>query len=194
VKINFNYKELTLREVTDFWIMVFNSVLYYLLALFTVLVLSNLFSLLSGHYNNFQGRLFYYGFVIKPIDAYWSDDDIALIFIFGTMFALLSAIFFERVYKWIRKYKYHIKLYFFWSYILSIVWFVSNIIVGSYSSFSVGAVMSSLHLPMAVRIIISFVFMFLLLLLGRISRKHVLISSSMYLKYLHSDKNIWFHN
>jgi hypothetical protein len=191
MKINFNFKELTLKEGTDFWIIVFNSVLYYLLALFTVLVSSNLFSLLLGHYNNFQGRLFYYGYIIKPIDGYWSDDDIALIFMFGTMIALLSAIFFERVYKRIRKYKYHIKLYFLWSYILSIVWFVGNIIVGSYSSFSVGSVMSSLHLPMAVRIMISIVFMFLLLFLGRISRKHVLISSSMYFRHLHSDKNVW---
>ncbi|OYT17823.1 MAG: hypothetical protein B7C24_00755 [Bacteroidetes bacterium 4572_77] len=185
------FQEFSFKEGMDFWIIVFNSTVYYLLATFTVLISSNFFALLLGSYNNFGGQLFFYGFEIFPIDGHWSQDDIALIFMFGTMFTLFFAIFFERLYKWRRPYKGNFKLYLLWTYIIGITWFLGNIIVGAYSNFSVGAVMDTLRFPMAVRIMISVAVIFLLFYLGRISRKHVLISGNMYFRLLHSDKNIW---
>lgn len=191
MKIKINFSALTLKEGTDFWIIVFNSVVYYMLAILTVIVSSNLFTLLLGYYNDFSGRLYYYGFLIHPKDGHWSHDDISLIFMFGAMFTLFFAILFERIYKFSRSYKWNIKLYFLWCYILAITWFLGNIIVGSFSSFSVGAVMGVLHLPMAIRILIAIAVAALLFLLGRISRKHVLLTGSMYFRHLHSDKNVW---
>lgn len=191
IKINFKFKELTLKESTDFWIIVFNSLVYYMLAIFTVIVTSNLFALILGTYNDFAGKLFYYGFIINPSDGHWSHDDVALIFMFGTMYSLFFAILFERLYKWRRSKKGNIKLYLFWCYILSITWFLGNIIVGAFSNYSVGAVMDVLRLPMAIRIMIAIAVMFLLFFLGRISRKHALISGNMYFRHVHSDKNVW---
>jgi len=191
MKYKFNISKLTKKENLDFWIIVFNSVVYYLLALFTVIISSNFFALLLGSYNDFSGKLFYYGFQIYPLDGHWGHDDIALIFMFGTMFSLFFAIFFERLYKWRRSSKGNIKLYFLWCYIIAVSWFLGNIIVGSFSDFSVGSVMRILHLPMPVRIMISMVVIALLFFLGRVSRKHVLISSNMYLRSLHSEKNFW---
>lgn len=191
MKLKFKLKDFTIKENTDFWIMVFNSLVYYMLAIFTVILSSNFFALLLGSYNQFTGKLFYYGFLIFPSDGHWSHDDIALIFMFGTMYTLFFAIFFERLYKWRRKHRGNIKLYFLWCYILAITWFLGNIIVGAFSNYSVGAVLDIMRIPMAVRIMIAIAFGFLLFFLGRISRKHVLISGNMYLKHLHSDRNVF---
>lgn len=191
MKFKYKISDFTLKESTDFWIMVFNSLVYYMLAIFTVILSSNAFALFLGKYNQFTGKLFYYGFIINPKDGHWSHDDVALIFMFGLMFTLFFAIFFERLYKWRRKHKGNIKLYFLWCYIIAITWFLGNVIVGAFSDFSVGAVMNVLRLPMAVRIMIAIAVAFMLFFLGRISRKHVLITGNMYFRHLHSEKNFY---
>lgn len=191
MKFKYKFSDFTLKESTDFWIMVFNSLVYYMLAIFTVIISSNAFALFLGKYNQFTGKLFYYGFIINPKDGHWSHDDVALIFMFGLIFTLFFAILFERLYKWRRKHKGNIKLYFLWCYIIAITWFLGNVIVGAFSEFSVGAVMSVLRLPMAVRIMIAIAVAFLLFFLGRISRKHVLITGNMYFRHLHSEKNFY---
>ncbi len=191
MKIKVKLSDFTLKENSDFWIIVFNSFIYYMLAIFTVIISSNLFALLLGQYNQFSGKLFYYGYIIQPQDGHWSHDDIALIFMFATMYTLFFAILFERLYKWRRAYRGNIKLFFLWCYILAITWFLGNIIVGAYSDFSVGSVMNTLKIPMSIRIMISIIFIFILFFLGRISRKHVLITGNMYFRHLHSEKNFY---
>jgi len=162
-----------------------------MLAILTVILSSNAFALMLGKYNNFSGKLFYYGFLIHPRDGHWSHDDVSLIFMFGIIFTLFFAILFERLYKWRRGRRGNIKLYFLWCYIISITWFLGNIIVGAFSNFSVGAVLDVMRIPMAVRIMLAIAIMALLFILGRLSRKHVLISGNMYFKHLHSDKNFF---
>lgn len=191
MRFKYKFSDFTLKESTDFWIIVFNSLVYYMLAILTVILSSNAFALMLGKYNNFSGKLYYYGFLIQPRDGHWSHDDISLIFMFGTIFTLFFAIFFERLYKWRRSHRGNIKLYFLWCYILAITWFLGNIIVGAFSNFSVGAVLDVMRIPMAVRIMVAIAVMVLLFILGRFSRKHVLISGNMYFKHLHSDKNFY---
>jgi hypothetical protein len=191
MKFKYKLKDFTLKENTDFWIIVFNSFVYYMLAILTVIVSSNAFSLILGKYNNFSGKLFYYGFLIQPKDGHWSHDDISLIFMFGLIFTLFFAILFERLYKWRRGRKGNIKLYFLWCYILAITWFLGNIIVGAFSNFSIGSVLDVMRIPMAVRIMLAIAVMVLLFFLGRLSRKHVLLTGSMYFKHLHSDRNFF---
>lgn len=191
MNLKIKFSDFTLKENTDFWIIVFNSLVYYLLAILTVILSSNLFALLLGAINEFQGKLFYYGFIIYPIDGHWSQDDVALIFMFGIMYTLFFAILFERLYKWRRKYSENIKLYFLWCYILAITWFFGNVIIGAFSNYSIGAVMEVLGIPMVIRIIIAILFGVLLFFLGRLSIKNVLISGNIYFKHLHSDKNFF---
>lgn len=191
MKFKYKLSDFTLKESTDFWIIVFNSFVYYMLAIFTVLLSSNAFALLLGKYNDFSGKLFYHGFLIQPRDGHWSHDDISLIFMFGTIFSLFFAILFERIYKWRRGRRGNIKLYFLWCYIIAITWFLGNIIVGAFSNFSVGAVLDVMRIPMAIRIMLAIAVIILLFFLGRFSRKHVLISWNMYFKHLHSDKNFY---
>jgi hypothetical protein len=191
MKFKYKLKDFTLKENTDFWIIVFNSFVYYMLAILTVIVSSNAFSLILGKYNNFSGKLFYYGFLIQPKDGHCSHDDISLIFMFGLIFTLFFAILFERLYKWRRGRKGNIKLYFLWCYILAITWFLGNIIVGAFSNFSIGSVLDVMRIPMAVRIMLAIAVMVLLFFLGRLSRKHVLLTGSMYFKHLHSDRNFF---
>ena len=187
----FNISKLSLKESIDFWIIVFNSLVYYMLALFTVIISSNLFALLLGSFNDFSGKLFYYGFFINPNDGHWSHDDIALIFMFGAIFTLFFAMFFERLYKWRRPHSGNIKLYFLWTYIIAITWFLGNIIVGAFSNFSFGAVLDVLHIPMPIRVIIAIAIGIVLFFIGRISRQHAMISGNMYFRTLHSDQNFW---
>lgn len=51
--------------------------------------------------------------------------------------------------------------------------------------------MEIMRIPMVIRIMVAITFGFLLFFLGRISRKHVLITGNMYFKHLHSDKNVF---
>lgn len=191
MRLKYKLSDFTLKESADFWIIVFNSFVYYMLAILTVIISSNAFVLALGKYNDFSGKLFYHGFLIQPKDGHWSHDDISLIFMFGTIFTLFFAILFERLYKWRRSHKGNIKLYFLWCYILAITWFLGNIIVGAFSNFSVGAVLSVMRIPMAIRIMLAIAVMVLLFIIGRFSKGHVMITGSMYFKYLHSEKNFY---
>lgn len=165
-------------------IITINSLTYFMLAYFSVVTFTNLFSMLFGVANGFDGRLYFYGFVLNPVHGSWSKDMVFQVFMLGTSLTLITGVVFERLYKQRRKFPNIFKLYLFWLYVLSFTWFFGNIIVGGLANFGIGAAFRAFSIPLIIRIVFSLGAAGALLLIGYHSRFHVLISANIYYTYI----------
>jgi hypothetical protein len=168
---------------------VINSLVYFLLAYHVVVFSSNLFLIFLAKLVGFDAELFYNG--LRLFGKKWTNDNIILVFFFGNLFSLIMALFFQRLYRLERKYQKGIKLFYLWVYIISISWFLGNIIMGAVFLTGVGAALIAFKVPLFLRIALAFITMFLLLYLGKKAQKHVKVSANLYTTSL-SIKNMGY--
>lgn len=166
-------------------IIVLNSLVYFLLAYFTVILLSNGFILFLLQLNGTEASLHHYGISLKNAGDFWPDDLKILIFVIGIGFSFLLGIVFERIYKSIRKRPHHIKLFFLWAYLISFTVFFGNIIVGSFFYYGPGVVFEQFGFPNIIKVFIALVAAAAFSLVGIYSNRHILISMSIYRKIIH---------
>ncbi len=162
------------------WIVTFNSVIYFLLAYYSVILLTNIFSLILARAYGFKGVLYYFGFVLNINDDQWTDDLVFLIFFLGIAFSLLIGVISERVYRRIRKSPNHDKLFFYWAYIISFTCFFGNVIVGVIYYFGIGAVFTYYSVPLIIKIFFGAIAFFALIMLGRYSVRNTILSFNSY--------------
>lgn len=166
------------------FIITINSLIYFMLAYFSVIIFTNFISMLLGVANGCEGTLFYYGFILNPVHGSWSKDLVFQVFMLGTSLTLITGVVFERIYKQRRKFPNIFKLYFFWLYVLSFTWFFGNVIVGGLANFGIGAAFRAFSIPLIIRIVLSLGAAGALLLIGYHSRFHVLISANIYFTHI----------
>jgi len=157
---------------------VVNSTIYFVIAYYFVVFSYNLFSILLAKALGFEGELFYYGFV--NTGKAWTRSDIILVFFVGNALTLLMAFLFERFYKKQRKYYRGIKMLFLWIYLVSIIWFLGNIIVGAFFNFGIGAAVRAFKVPFFLRLLLAIVAIYFLIFLGLKAQKHVRVSANLY--------------
>lgn len=175
--------QMTKNQKDQLFIMI-NSLIYFMLAYFSVVTFTNLFSMLLGVANGCDGTLYYYGFILNPVHGSWSKDLVFQVFMLGTSVSLATGILFERLYKQKRKHSSPQKMYFLWFFILSFTWFFGNVIVGGLANFGIGAAFRSFSIPLIIRIVFSVGAVVTLLLIGYYSRFHVLISANIYFTHI----------
>ncbi len=169
-----------LSKQKQFWIIVANSLSYFMLAYFTVIILSNLFSILMANIDGVNGILYYYGFDILSPDRIWSKELTFLIFFFGIGFSFALGLFFERIYKKKRRHSKHFKMYYLWGYFLSYTYFFGNIIAGSFFYFGTGVIFEVFHIPILFRILLGVIAMAVLVYLGKYATRGFIISLNSY--------------
>ena len=162
------------------WIVTFNSVVYFLLAYYSVILLTNIFSLILAKIYGFKGVLYYFGFTLNINDDQWTDDLVFLIFFFGIAFSLLIGIICERIYRRIRKSTSHDKMFFFWAYFISFTYFFGNVIVGVVYYFGIGAVFTYYSVPLIIKIFLGAIAFFALIMIGRHSVRNTILSFNSY--------------
>ncbi len=155
-----------------------NSLVYFLIAYYFVVFSYNLFSMMLGKVLGFESELFYYGF--KNTGKAWTSSDVILVFFVGNALTLIIAILFERLYKKQRKYSKGIKMLFLWIYLISVIWFLGNIIIGAFFNFGIGAAVRAYKIPFFLRLVFALISIYLLLFLGWKAQKHVRISANLY--------------
>ena len=155
-----------------------NSLVYFLIAYYFVVFSYNLFSMVLAKALGFDVELFYYGFTHSG--KAWTTSDTILVFFVGNALTLIVAILFERLYKKQRKYSKGIKMLFLWIYLISIIWFLGNIIVGAFFNFGIGAAVRAYRIPFFLRLLFAMISIYLLLFLGWKAQKHVRISANLY--------------
>jgi hypothetical protein len=157
---------------------VINSLVWFVIAYYFVVFSVNLFSILLAKFIGFDAELFFYGFLLSG--KKWSTDDIMVVFLFGNAFSLLLAITFERLYKNQRRYRKKRKIFFLWVYIISLTWFMGNVIVGAIFNFGIGAAFRAMNLPFVFRVLLAVAAVFVLFLLGRRAQMHLMVSANLY--------------
>ena len=157
-----------------------NSLCYCLLAYYTVILLTNTFSILLAGINGFDGTLYYYGFQLASDESTWSKDLSFLIFFIGIGFSFLLGLLFEWLYRKSRKHVWPGKMFFLWGYIFSFSYFFGNIIVGSFFYFGTGVVFDNFSIPRIIRIVIGIAAFFTLVIIGHFSARNILISFNAY--------------
>ena len=161
-------------------ILIINSLCYFLLAYYTVIILTNTFSILLARLNGFEGTLYYFGFQLSSDESTWTKDLFFLIFFIGIGFSFLLGLLFERLYRKSRKHVWPGKMFFLWGYIFSLSYFFGNIIVGSFFYFGPGVVFDNFSIPRIVRIIIGITAFFTLVIIGHFSARNILVSLNAY--------------
>jgi hypothetical protein len=130
----------------------------------------------------FDVELFYYGYVWSGKD--WTTDYTIIVFFVGNSLTLLLAVLFERLYRKQRKYAKGIKMLYLWIYLIAIMWFLGNIIVGSIFNFGIGAALRAYRIPFFLRGILAMISIGSLLYLGFKAQKHVRVSANLYYRKL----------
>jgi len=155
-----------------------NSLVYFLIAYYIVVFSFNAFSMVLANSLGFDVELFYYGYVWSGKE--WTTDYTILVFFVGNALTLLFAVIFERLYRNQRKYAKGIKLLYLWIYLIAIMWFLGNIIVGAVFNFGIGAAIRAYRIPFFLRVILAMIAIVSLLYLGYKAQKHVQVSANLY--------------
>ena len=100
-----------------------NSLIYFLLAYYSVILLTNGFSLLLAKLYGYNGTLYHFGVILDIKEWQWSDNFVFLIFFLGTAFPLLLGIIAAKKYRKIRRRSCNYKMFFFWAYLISFSYF-----------------------------------------------------------------------
>ncbi len=161
---------------------VINSLAYFLIAYYLVVFTFNLFSMVLASWLGFDVELFYYGYVWSGNE--WTTDYTIIVFFAGNALTLLYAFLFERLYTKQRKYTKGIKMLYLWIYLIAIMWFLGNIIVGSIFNFGIGAALRAYRIPFFLRAILAAISIGSLMFLGTKAQKHVRVSANLYYKKL----------
>jgi len=169
---------------------VLNSIVYFLLAYYFVIFSSNIFTIVLAKILGFNAKLFYHGFTLNG--KKWTNDNIIIVYFFGNLITLLIAIFFQRLYSIERRYRKKIKIFYLWVYVISISWFLGNIIIGSIFLTGMGTALIAFSVPFFLRASLAVVSVILLLYLGKKSQKHIQVSANLYFQLLSSQKIVYF--
>jgi hypothetical protein len=175
-----------------FWIIVINSLSYFMLAYITVITLTNFVSILLAKTENVKGILYYYGFNLFDIQQGWSKELTFLVFFFGIGFSAVIALLFEWVYKRLRKYSIHNKLFFLWGFFLGMVYFLGNVLVGAFFYFGTGVVFTDFNIPVLFRILTGIGALILLIYLGVFVTRSFLISLNCYVSDVNKQEYQWY--
>lgn len=182
----------TISKEKQFWIIVINSLSYFMLAYVAVLILTNSFSIIMANIEGVDGVLYYYGFDVLNFDRSWSNELTFLIFFFGIGFSFALGLLFERIYKRIRKHTSHRKMFFLWGYILSFTYFFGNVLVGAFFYFGTGVLFEAFSIPILFRIIFGVIALGALIYLGIHSTRGFLISLNSYQTFIERNEFAWF--
>ncbi len=163
-----------------------NSLIYFLLAYYIVVFSSNMFIIMLAKLAGFNAELNYKGFTLS--DQKWTSNNIIMIYFFGNLISLAMAIFFQRLYHIERKYRKKLKLLYLWLYIISLSWFLGEIIVGAIFQTGIGASLIAFRIPFLFRLLLAVIGVLILLYLGKKAQKHVQISANLYFSSLPSQK------
>ena len=163
-----------------YWVVTINSLIYFLLAYYSVILLTNAFSLLLAKLYGINGTIYYYGAVLDIKEWQWSENFVFLIFFFGTAFSLLLGIIAEKKYRKIRRNSCHYKLFFFWAYLISFSYFFGNLLIGVIFYFGFGAVFVSYSVPLIIKIVFGVIAVFVLIMVGKYSVWNTTVSLNSY--------------
>ncbi|PIQ29650.1 MAG: hypothetical protein COW63_12040 [Bacteroidetes bacterium CG18_big_fil_WC_8_21_14_2_50_41_14] len=161
---------------------VINSLVYFVIAYYLVVFSFNIFSCFLTSWLGFDVELYYYGFTHSG--KKWTTDYILLVFFVGNAFTLVTAVLFEYLYRKQRKYFKGVKLLYLWIYLISLIWFLGNIIVGAFFNFGIGAALRAYGIPFFLRLILAIIAVAALLFFGYKAQKHVCVSANLYLPKL----------
>ncbi len=168
-----------------------NSLAYFIISYYLVVFSYNLFSMVLTKALGFDVELFYYGFTHSG--KVWTTSDTILVFFIGNALTLVVAILFERLYKKQRRYANGINMLFLWIYLISIIWFLGNIIVGAFFNFGIGAAVRAYRIPFFMRLIFAMISIYFLLFLGWKAQKHVRVSANLYFpRLLRKETKLFF--
>lgn len=175
-----------------FWIIVINSLAYFMLAYLVVIILTNSFSILLANVEGVKGKLHYYGFDLLSETSHWSSELTFLIFFFGIGFSFFLGLIFERLYKRSRKHSRHSKMFYLWGYFISFTYFFGNMLVGAVFYFGTGVVFEEFSLPWVFRIASGVLALAALIYLGVYATRGFQISLNSYAPFIERTDLKWY--
>jgi len=161
---------------------IFNSLIYFIIAYYIVAFSSNLFIILLAKIVGFDATIQFNGFRLSG--QKWTDSNIILLYFFGNLFSLMLALLFQRIYRIQRKYRNRTNILFLWIYIIAISWFLGEVIVGVVFKTGISAALIAFHVPYFLRLLIAVLSILALVYFGYKTQKNVRVSANLYFTQL----------
>ncbi|MCF8303873.1 MAG: hypothetical protein K9I94_11405 [Bacteroidales bacterium] len=159
-----------------FIILAINSLIYFMLAYYVVILLTNGFSIFLAKTIGLDSVLYHYGFFMDSSSHRWSNEDIILVYLLGNGLTLVLGLIFGRLNMKMVSSNGLSKLFFLWGFMLSFIWFFGNIIVGAFVNFGIGAAMRAMSLPLLAMIIMAILAIAMLIVTGKFTARFTMLT------------------
>lgn len=179
------------RTPSNFLKVIVNSLCYYILAYLTVIFIANLATSLAGLQFGFTTVIKYYKVIFAIDQQKWSGDAVKMLFsvhpLVGTLLAIISIIVYTNMVESTGLFK----MFLIWIFIHSVNLALGTVLSGSFVEKGFGYVLMYMYFSDTMRLILTILSAFAMLLIGYFISRKFLFSANTYFNDL-TDSNIDF--
>lgn len=164
----------------QFILILTNSTTLFLLAYFTIYLISQATTILAAYFFEFPVIWYYWEVYFNIGVETWTPDSIKVIYASGPVIALMAGFVFLIIYSKVRELSGYFKLFFLWGFLHSIAMFFGAMLIGSLFGEGLGHVLSWMYVMDTGKLLYSIFAIFALLIAGFATTKSFLISANSY--------------
>lgn len=176
------------------YIIILNSLVFFLLAYFFLYVSGQLLKILAGILFDYDILWFYNRVLFVVRDSEWSHDSVKLIYGVKPIFQLISGLVFLIIYMKVRSYNGLLKMFFLWGYLIAFNLFFVSVLLGGFFNFDFGHVLNWSYVKDTGRMIYVFISFSGFLVVGLSNARSILISSNTYFNEMTESARSRFYN
>ena len=180
------------RTVSNFLIIFFNSLSYFIIAFIFMYLLSNFATAIAALQFDYTSILYYYRLVYAIDSGAWTSDAVKFLFSITPMVSLLFGIIFLIIFIQMYDNQAHFKLFFLWCFAYSIIWSFGALLAGTIIDKGIGYVVMYFYMMDTGKLIISLFALTMLLVISTLTTKWFLFSANSYFNQLNEHNRRFF--
>lgn len=180
------------RTFSNFLIIFFNSLSYFIISFIFMYLLSNFATAIAALQFEYTSILYYYKLVYAIDSGAWTSDAVKFLFSITPMISLLFGIIFLIIFIQMYDNQAHFKLFFLWCFAYSIIWSFGALLAGTIIDKGIGYVVMYFYMMDTGKLIISLFALTMLLISSTLTTKWFLFSANSYFNQLNEHNRTFF--
>lgn len=180
------------RTFTNFLIIFFNSLSYFIIAFIFMYLLSHFATAIAALQFDYTSVLYYYKLVYAIDSGAWTSDAVKFLFSITPMVALIFGIIFLIIYIQMYDNQAHYKLFFLWCFAYAIIWSFGALLAGTILDKGIGYVVMYFYFMDTGKLILSLFALTMLLIISTLTTKWFLFSANSYFNQLNEHNRSFF--
>lgn len=180
------------RTVSNFLIIFFNSLSYFIIAFIFMYLLSHFATAIAALQFEYTSIVYYYRLVYVIDSGAWTSDAVKFLFSMTPVVSLLFGIIFFIVFIQMYDNQAHFKIFFLWCFAYAIIWSFGALLAGTIIDRGIGYVVMYFYMKDTGKLIISLFALTMLLISSTITTKWFLFSANSYFNQLNEHNRSFF--